>query len=347
MKHVLKTCVFLICFSSVLSAQEKPSGKVHGYFFGDYFYKQGGDASEVSPSQYSKSEKDFQAFQFRRLYLYYDHTFSDKFAAQFLLEGNDKTLDPGGRYGVFVKTAYLEWKEIVPMGSLWFGLIPTPTWSLLSEKVWNYRSIEKTVVDFRGAGSASDIGVGLRGKFESKGTVNYVAMVGNGTGQKPENNKYKKYYGSISVKPVPEIVLEGYVDYEPAALDKDKTTLKGFAAYQTAAFTAGIEVFQQTQSNAGAAGIDKIPFALAVFAWAPIPGADNLNGFGRFDIYDPDTKTSTSGFKENFFALGLDYMPLSNIHIMPNIWVNSFSAKGTGSKDADVVPRLTLFIVYK
>lgn len=347
MKYALSIYASLVCLSIALVAQEKPSGRVHGYFFGDYAYKLGGDAIEISSSQYSKTEKDFQAFQFRRLYLYYDHTFSDKFTAQFLLEGNDKALEPGGRYGLFIKTAYLDWKEVVPMGSLWFGLIPTPTWSLLSEKVWNYRSIEKTVIDFRGLGSASDIGVGLRGKFDSKGTVSYVAMVGNGNGQKPENNKYKKYYGSISVKPLSEIILEGYVDYEPAALDKDKTTLKGFAGYQTSVFTAGIEVFQQTESRAGIAGADKSPFGFSLFAWAPVPGVENLNGFARFDVYDPDTKTSTSGFKENFFTLGLDYMPLSNIHIMPNIWVNSFSAKGTESKDADVVARVTAFVVYK
>lgn len=332
--------VFL--FSSVL-AQEK--GKVSGYVFGDYFYKIGGDSTGTG-SQYSSLTKDYQAFQFRRLYLYYEHNLSEKFFAQFLLEGNDKAFTDG-KHGVFVKTAYLEWKDIIPTGNLLFGLVPTPTWSLLSEKVWNYRSIEKTIIDYRGLGVASDIGIMMRGKFDNEGMFNYVAMIGNGNGQKPESNKYKKYYLSLSAKPVKEVVVEGYADYEPAFGDKNKTTLKGFAAYQSAEFTIGAEVFQQIQEKASATGEDRKPFGISVFAWAPIPNVEGLNAFARYDFYNPDTKVSNTGFNENFVTVGLDYMPISNVHLMPNFWLNSFSAKGTGSQDADVVGRVTFYYVYK
>ncbi len=338
---------------SYLIAQDKPAGKVHGYVFGDYFYKIGGDSTGKS-SQYSSLGKSQQAFQFRRFYLYYDHTFDEKFSAQFLLEGNDKALTDG-KHGVFVKTAYLEWKNILPNSNLWFGLIPTPTWSLLSEKVWNYRSIEKTVADFRGLGSASDIGVGLRGKFDAEGMFNYVAMIGNGNAQKPENNKYKKYYLSVSAKPVKELVLEGYVDFEPAFNDLNKTTLKGFAAYQSQDFTVGVEVVQQIQAKQGAipqgqtTPNDKTPLGISLFGWAPIPTVEGLNAFARYDFYNPDTKVSNAGFKETFITAGLDYMPIKNVHLMPNIWINSFSPKASGvaSRDADVVARLTFFYVYK
>jgi hypothetical protein len=329
------------------SAQDKPAGKVHGYVFGDYFYKFAGD-STGNGSQYSSLKKDEQAFQFRRLYLYYDHTFSEKFAAQFLLEGNDKVFTDG-KHGVFIKTAYVEWKEVIPLASFFIGLIPTPTWSLLPEKVWNYRSIEKTIMDFRGLGSASDIGVQLRGKFDEGGTVSYVAMIANGTGQKPENNKYKKYYVSLSVTPTKETVVEAYGDYEPAANDKNKTTLKGFAAYQSDAFTLGVELFQQIQQKAGVAGADKKLFGLTVFAWAPLPGVSDLNAYARFDLFNPDTKNGLSGFNENFITVGLDYMPIKNVHFMPNIWVNTFSNKASGgtNPDADVVGRITFFYIYK
>jgi hypothetical protein len=343
------TLVFTIS-SSALISQDKPAGKVSGYVFGDYFYKIGGYSTEVSPSQYSKVEKDFQAFQFRRIYLYYDHIFSEKFSAQFLLEGNDKALEPGGKHGVFVKTAYLEWKEFLPKGSLMFGLVPTPTWSSpgsIAEKTWNYRSIEKTLADYRGLGSASDMGVLLRGKLDGEGTFNYAAMIGNGNGQKPENNKYKKFYASINVKPVKGVLVEGYVDYEPAALEKNKTTLKGFAAYQVEQFTVGVELVQQNQEKAGAAAADRIPFGYTLFTWASL--MDGLNAFGRFDWFDPDTKVSNAGYKESFIVVGLDYMPISNVHIMPNVWFNSFSEKAStiAPKDSDVVARLSFYYVYR
>jgi hypothetical protein len=331
-----------------VAAEDKPAGKVHGYVFGDYFYKFGGD-STGSGSQYSSLKKAEQAFQFRRIYLYYDHSISEKFAAQFLLEANDKAFTDG-KHGVFVKTAYVEWKELIPLGSVALGMVPTPTWSWgVSEKVWNYRSIEKTITDFRGLGSASDIGIAVRGKFDEGGTVNYVAMIGNGSGQKPESNKYKKYYASLSVKPVKEIVVEGYVDFEPAASEKDKTTIKGFAAYQSEQITVGAEVVTQIQKNAGVAGADKTPFGLSVFVWAPIPGSENLNAFARYDFHNPNTKISGAGLNEGFITAGLDYMPIKNVHLMPNVWVNTFSNKASGgtNPDADVVGRMTFFYIYK
>ncbi|HWR83921.1 MAG TPA: hypothetical protein VN285_11525 [Candidatus Deferrimicrobium sp.] len=341
------TMLLLVLCSAILKAQEKPTPKVHGYCFGDYFGKLEGDTSEISPSQYSQVPKDFNGFQFRRIYLYVEHTLSDNFFSQFLLEGNDKAFEPGGKHGVFVKTAYLEWKNAIPRSSALFGLVPTPTWSLLSEKVWNYRSIEKTIIDFRGFGSASDMGVLLRGRFDSAGTVNYTIMVGNGNGQKPENNKYKKYYGGIFVKPTKEFVVEAYADFQPAAQDRNVMTLKGFAAYQSSKFTVGVEAFQQTQNKADSAGNDKKPLGVSVFAWVPIPNVQNLNGFARFDFFDPDTEVDSVGFKEMFFAAGVDFMPISNVHFMPNVWVNSFSAKESGDKDADIVARLTVFYTYK
>lgn len=348
MKQFFALILTVLIFSVNLFAQEITGAKVHGYVFGDYFYKLAGNATEVTPSQYSKVEKDFQAFQFRRLYLYLDYTFDENFNAQFLLEGNDKALEPGGKHGIFVKTAYLEWKNLIPMSSLAIGLIPTPTWSWSnSEKTWGYRSIEKTITDFRGLGSASDIGIGLKGKFDKDATFSYTLMIGNGTGQKPESNKYKKYYGNFAVKPMKDLIIEAYGDYEPAADEKSKTTLKGFASYKFSDITLGVEAVQQTQKKIGTNGADIVPFGVTFFAWAPL--TSGLNAFARYDLYNPNTKVSDAGYKENFIVAGLDYMPIPNVHIMPNIWINTFSGKSSNvaKKDEDVIARITFFYVYK
>lgn len=345
---ILFTMFTVGTYTSISSAQEKQSGKVHGYVFGDYFYKVGGDSAQISSSQYSKIAKDFNAFQFRRLYLYYDHTLSEKFVAQFLLEGNDKSLDLGGKIGVFVKTAYLEWKELIPRGSIALGLYPTPTWSWTTEKIWNYRAIEKTVTDFRGLGGASDLGLAIRGKFDAPGRYGYGIMVADGTGQKPENNKYKKLYGVLNAKPLQELILEGYADYEAAATGKNIMTLKWFTALQTKDFTAGVEAVWQKQKKAGPGGDDKTPVGISVFSWASIL-SEKLNGLARFDFFNPNTNLSDSGFNEFFVVAGLDYMPIKDIHLMPNIWLNVYSDKSPAGleKDADVVLRLTFFYVYK
>lgn len=346
--------LFMVCLtaSSLMLAQETGGGKLSGLMFGDYFYKTGGDAQPFgSASQYSQPvPKDFQAFQLRRLYLIYDHTISQKFAAQFLIEGNDKALDAGGRHGVFVKTAFLEWKGIFSGSNLAVGLVPTPTWVWgVAEKMWNYRSLEKTIADFRGFGGATDIGVALRGKIDSDGMLSYVAMIGNGTGQKPENDRFKKYYGELSVKPTKELTVEAYMDYEPAFNDKNVTTMKGVAAYQIPQITLGVEVAQQIRSKDYINGSDRQPLGVSAYAWAPVPGVEKLNAVARYDYFNPDTKLSTAGFTEQFFLIGLDFMPENNVHVMPNLWVNSFSDKSSAglAKNSDVAFRLTFFYVYK
>jgi hypothetical protein len=337
-------------------AQEKPAGKVWGYAFGDYFYKVGGTTVEASPSQYSMVAKDFQAFQFRRLQLFYDHNISEKFFSRFMMEANDKTLQPDGKFGDILKTAYIEWKNIIPRGNVALGLHPAPTFVWLTEKVWNYRSVEKTISDFRGlagAGGATDLGIVLRGNFDAASRYGYGFMIGNGTGQKAENNKYKKFYGVLSAKPAKGAVLEAYGDYEPAASDKNISTLKGFAAYETNPLTAGLEAVYQTQENAGLAGADKTPFGIAFFARGPVPSVEKLNAFARFDFFNPNTQVTDSGFNEYFFVAGLDYAPIKNVHFIPNLWLNSFSNKNSAGiktyrpKDTDVVARLTFYYIYE
>ncbi|MCI0329915.1 MAG: hypothetical protein L0196_03040 [candidate division Zixibacteria bacterium] len=350
--RVTATILAGLAWASSVRAQEKPAGKVWGYAFGDYFYKLHGTAVEVSPSQYSTVTKDFQAFQFRRLQLYYDHNLSEKFFARFMMEANDKTLQPDGKFGDILKVAYVEWKNIIPRGNAALGLYPAPTWSWLTERVWNYRSVEKTVTDFRGLGGpggASDLGIVLRGNFDAGNRYGYGIMLGNGTGQKAENNKYKKFYGALSAKPVKTVILEAYADYEPGAADKNISTLKGFAAYQASRLTAGVEAVYQTQENAGPSSYDKTPFGIAFFAWGPVPSTEKLNAFVRFDFFNPNTLVMDSGFNEYFFAAGLDYMPVKNVHFMPNLWLNAFSGKSPVGlkKDTDVALRLTFYYIYE
>ncbi|MBM4166127.1 MAG: hypothetical protein FJ218_04305 [Ignavibacteria bacterium] len=350
MKYLAFFYLLVLCCSPVSISQEiKTGGTISGYLFGDYFYKVKGTAAltGVSVSQYSGAKKTEQAFQLRRMYLYYDYIFNETFSSQILVEGNDKTLI-GGKMSVFVKTSFLEWKKLIPEGSLYIGLVPTPTWST-TEKIWNYRSIEKSIIDYRGLGIGSDLGISVKGKLDGEGMFHYAVMFGNGTGQKPENNKYKKYYFSLSAKPFNDFIVEGYFDFEPNEHQLHKTTRRIFCAYQSSIASAGLELVQQTQRKSIAAGGDIKPFGISFFAWAPLPKTEHCNTFFRFDTYNPNTETDIAGFNETFVTLGFDYMPIPNVHIMPNIWINSFSEKSSvnAKKDSDIVARLTFYYVNK
>jgi hypothetical protein len=345
---LVKVVVVIVLITSSVFTQEKSNGKLYGSVFGDYFYKLGGDTvGGTNGMQYNTQvPKHFNAFQLRRFNLGYEHKISDELNAILLLEGNDKVIESQGRHGVFIKTAYVEWKNLIPNGNILIGYIPTPSWGFI-EKVWNYRPIEKTFLDMRSLGASTDLGLHIRGKFDAEGTVSYSLMIGNGSGQKPENNREKKVYAEIIGKPIENVILEGYFDYEQASQGKNKTTLRGLVAYQSEIFTAGMEVGEQIQTKAGVNNADKIPFNITFFAYAPV--MDELSVFGRYDYYNPDTESESAGYYENFITLGFDYLLTRDLHLMPNIWMNSFSKKSSSvpSKKDDVVVRLTVYFMFK
>src|SRR4051794_19063014 len=65
-----------------------PHGQLWGYAFGDYAYKPHADTvngGRGGSNQYTKVPKDFNMFQFRRIYLGYNYDISPKFSAEFLL----------------------------------------------------------------------------------------------------------------------------------------------------------------------------------------------------------------------------------------------------------------------
>lgn len=356
---ILSLSFFGLSFSQDKKEEFKPTFKVWGYAFGDYYYKIASDTGVAfGQGEYSKVPKDYQAFSFRRIYLGLDAQIAEDFSGTILLEGSDGTPITNGNRGVFIKLAYLEWKNLIPRASILIGQPPTPTWSLLTEKVWSYRAIEKTIADFRGLGGAVDLGILLTGKFDKKENFGYNFMFGNGKGAKPEDDKLKKYYSSLwGTFLDKKVIVEAYGDYEDYTGNKSKTTMKGFLAYQHVKYTVGVEAVQQIQKKFYAADSTNIvPFGISAYIHG-ILVKDKLRAFGRFDYYDPDTKYDISRtytdlnnyYKQNFITVGLDYTPHKNVHIMPNVWVNTYSDKRTTKieRKADIVGRVTFFYIYK
>lgn len=368
--------LFIILFlgSRIVLAQEpievfKPSGKVWGYAFADAYYKASGDtATWASRAEYSGVPDDVYAFAVRRMYLGYDYNISPTFSTSVLLEGNDGIITSKGDRSVTIKALNIRWKEIYKGADLVFGQTSTLAFSMFSEKVWNYRSIEKTITDMRGIRSSSDLGIALHGRLDSAGTYGYNFMIGNGTATRPEDltqsGKHKIYSGDVFAYFLDrKIILDLYADYQTAINDRNFTTLKGFIGYQTDPFTIGVELLTQQQSNAKSDQTDIAAFGFSVFARSTLI-ADKLNVFARFDSFNPDRNyreadiltvysrsTMLRHYDETFFVAGLDIMPHRNVHIMPNIWINSYSAKGEADllpeRDTDIVPRLTVFFIYR
>jgi hypothetical protein len=211
-------------------------------------------------------------------------------------------------------------------------------------------------MDLRGIASRTDLGVDLRGKITDDGLANYFVKIGDNSGQAPETNKYKRYYALLHLKPGSQFQATAYADYDAEAkrLDPSDSQLKensrmtfaGFLNYKDEnQYSFGVEVFERIAQNnfsaGGGAALQNLnTFGVSAFAWGQV--ADGLRLIGRFDLYDPNTSADNDGVS---LLLGaIDYMPIPEVHLMPNIWVQTYQASGLNS---DVVVRATIAYSYK
>lgn len=373
---------FLLNSDSAFKAGAPNSGRLWGYAFGDYYYKAHTDTSNRGGSnQYTGIPKNRSEFQFRRIYLGYDYNISQKFAVELLLAAEDNVIQGNsapsgdllsdGKLTFYIKLANIRWKNIWKGTDLVVGQMATPAFPLLSEKIWGYRSVERTISDIRRTPSF-DLGASLQGVFDAKGNYGYNIMVGNGTGAKPEGDNFKWFYADVFAKFLDKrLIFDLYADYERLTwvngFHHARNMVKGYVAYTTPAFTAGVEAFINQGKNdvVGVNGVVKDTLnARAAGISAYVHGnivKDKLGYFARFDSYNPDTKydnamyTKYTGFtsnyepnnKEQFITAGLDFTPIKNVHFMPNVWYNKYMSNTAVSNNSyDLVYRMSFYFVF-
>ena len=329
-----------------------PRGRISGLVFGDLYYNLAGDpthhynaAGADSGKNYIDGTgvpitKDLNGAQIRRVYFQLDNDLSIKYSTRFRLEADSKELTSGGKIGVFVKAAYLQAKDWIPRGNAFLGMANTPTFEN-SEEFWGYRSIEKTIVDFRGLASSSDLGVLLKGYVDGGHKIGYSGMLGTDTGQRPENNRQKRAYLAIPLRPIEDLRIEPYVDYEwirTSAGERDRALYKIFAGYEFKRFALGGEAFKQVIH----APVYTYPVGYSVFA--RFAGTAKLHAYARYDKFQPNTK-GANRVDQSLYIAGFDWEPYKDVHLMPNIESMQYDARGTTSPPAhhDTQARITFY----
>ena len=374
----ISTVLILLGLSSAIG-----QGKFSGYMFGDYYYNVMRDATITNLKNVASpaGTTAYQAFQLRRIYFTYDNDISDQFTTRFRLEADQGAATStaaqsdaltGGKIGVFVKDAYLKWKNIFSGSDVLFGVQPTPAYDV-SEAAWGYRSLEKTIMDLRSIVDSRDMGVSLKGKITDDGIFNYWLMVGNGAGTaKPEADKYKRYYAHVQIKPTVNLQATLYVDYKDAAdiLNSYTKSNVGNSALTTALFIGysepfsyniGVEGFLQTTANAlkdtaAKSYSDMSGMGISVFGSVYI--IPELALVARYDNYNPSTDnnpkdpahfgTGTASYlARNYIIAGLSWKVDKNVSIMPNVLYETYEApKGGTTPDPSITARLTVYYVF-
>lgn len=357
MNRLLAGAITLELFLTSIAMSQ---GKFSGNMYGDYYY----NVARNSPLPVNSASvsiapggTSMQAFQFRRIYFTYDNDISEKFTSRFRLEA-DQTVLASGKITTYVKDAYLRWKTIFGNSDLFFGIQPTPAFEI-SESVWRYRSLEKTIMDLRGIVSSRDFGVAVRGKLTEDGMLSYWTMVANGAGTgNVENDKYKRYYAHLHAKPIQALQATVNVDYAARAnvgnpyqpgtrVGNGMTTVSGFAGFQEGQASVGAETFLQSISNGyddGTALATKTAFGFSLF------GSYNLQPdkaiLGRYDYFDPntDTKAAAYGDARHYIIVGFSWKPEKNVSVIPNVLYETYETPTTNiAIDPSVTARLTLY----
>lgn len=382
---------YLFNSDSAFKAGTANSGRIWGYMFGDFYAKGHSDsAGRGGNNQYTGIPTNRNAFQFRRIYLGYDYNITSKFSAELLLAAEDNfpagnppsataatgDLTANGKLTFYIKLANIRWKNIWKGTDLVIGQVATPAFPLLSEKIWAYRSIERTITDIRRTPSY-DLGATLQGKFDAKGNYGYNVMVGNGSSAKPESDNFKWFYGDVYAMFFDKkLIVDLYADYERLnwvpTWHHSRQMLKGFVAYNTPGLTIGVEGYLNNLKNDDVAAklaggndtLTSVAKGISFYVHGDII-KNKLRFFARYDNTRPDSKVNNAVYakytnvagnydfndKEQFITAGLDFTPAKNIHFMPNIWYNNYKSELAGASgklksDYDAVYRLTFYFVF-
>ena len=341
-----------------------PRGRISGTLFGDVYYNAAGDAAhaytatgadlgQANIDGVKPITRDLNGIQVRRVYLQLDNDLSVRYATRVRLELDGKALTSDGKSSAYLKNVYFQARGVVPRGDFLFGMLSVPTWEN-SEEFWQYRSIEKTLGDFRGIGSASDLGVQLKGFVDGDHHAGYNVMIGDGNGQKPETDRYKKAYLSLPFR-FGELRLEPYVDAQAIrvnlqpkvashtdsfAVNNDQTTYKLFAGYEFHRFGVGAEGIVRVNHLGPAA--TREPRGASLFARGVL--TPTLNAFARVDLWQPDHRASNR-LDTRLWIAGVDWQPFKDVHVMPNVEAVQYVSRGTAvaPEHPDVQARLTFY----
>lgn len=341
--------VIMQMHASLSFAQDTAStGKITGLMFSDYYYNAERDTFTTLKNVAYDGAKGQNGFQFRRINFTYDYNISKKFSTRFRLEAAQNETFTNGKVGVFVKDAYLEWKNIFKGSDLIVGIQPTIAYTT-TEQIWGRRYIERTIMDLRNIVDSRDFGISLNGSFDEQSKITYGVMLGNNSGTTVENDKYKRVYAHLGFNPIKEFYVTLFSDYRAQPFVKifgeeynaDEFTQAIMFGYQKENhYSFGVESFFDYIRTPEKKTLGVSIFASAIFN-------ELISGFARYDFFDNDITEGHNWDTRNLFLAGLDFYPDKNVSISPNVAIETYAAlyDGTTIKPS-ITPRITLFYKF-
>jgi len=346
MPAVQRLLVILLGLLTVVGGQPVLGQAVDlsGRAFGDYFYAASAPDSAQGVLPYPVSVPDsaregLHGLAYRRLYLTLDFQLSRRLEGRARLEANDGTTGPSGPIP-FVKDLWVEW-QYRGDHSATVGVTSPPAFEI-SNDVWGYRSLEKTILDRRGIVGSRDFGLRLDGPLLADGAVRYALMYANNSAARPEQNQNKRVYGRLSARPSGRIVLVAGGDYATYSDRRDRSLrLSAFAGYEGEGVRVGLEGYRAATTLTDTTSIRE--YGASLFGhlyvtqnWGVVARADwTLQLLPATDPLGVDPV-------ESLLLAGVTYQPHPNVEVMPNVWIRNSNRHDR----SDTLLRLTLDLTF-
>lgn len=343
------------------ATQEKLPYRFSGEMFADYFYNTSRDPLiATQPNVALGGPEDLNGFQFRRINFSFDADLSPNFATRFRVEADNASLTSNGKLTVFVKDAWLQWKNVFTNSDLVFGIQTNPDF-FWTEETWGFRSLEKTALDLRGFIGSRDFGASLKGKLDSNGKYAYWVMVGNNSGNGLELDKFKRFYFQFKYHPNEKFIFTVTEDLKQnpeitnpndasAKIGNNQNLTDFFVGYALKdKYSLGFETYFVRVANglvvgtAPVASVESKPL-MGYSAWAWYMFNPKVGVVGRYDYFDPNTNDVGQGDNRNFFLASLLLRPYKSVFFMPNVEIETYEKLPSGvTLKKSVTPRLTVW----
>lgn len=238
---------------------------------------------------------NYNEFGLDRVYVRAAGDINDRLAARVTLDANHlkATALPDGsevtvdtRLRVFVKHAFLEWKDAAPGVKMRFGMVETAI-GPYSDEYWGHRFLSESFSNLALGLSTADLGISAQGNH-GDGLVEWQLNAVNGEGySKVEVDSGKMGQGRVTVNPL-------------AGSDNVKLPITGFVAYHTSPVEDGDTLYALGSAAIehdyvqvwGQYGLrrqgDVTGMGYSIFLMPRVPDVGNL--ILRYDSFDPDTE---------------------------------------------------------
>ena len=245
----------------------------------------------------------------------------------------------------FIKDAYLRWK-FTGNHQAYLGMSPTATTDSV-DRIWGYRSVEKSALDLQKWGSTRDLGGGPARQFRFGPKSPLPLPGGQRFGHRQRNQCGEE--GATGLELPSHRSSDGRVSIPTMKIDRWRPIDGLFRAFWPSSTIRVASAFST---------LIRLAMEIPTWNWISFPSGESGSSLPRLHCSHATTGPSIptrmepgSDYlpfdptaKSNFFLGGIDLQVSDDFNLMPNVEVIHYDKREDGTRPTtDVVPRVTFF----